>query len=321
MASPDDPPADVRTFAGIPLGAGIGRLYFAVQAIGGVAWWILVLLSDVVRHATLGQLNPVAMAALDIPLFVIASALAATGWRAAGWTTTAWTVLVSIGMVGYATVTTEAGWGALIMLAAAGGSVVACALLVSGRVPTEWLINGPFTFRTAPSASRGRILMLSLLQMLVFWFVFLALIPMVIVFFEARWGLSVDFPAPIRVIGAVLLLGFSVLGVWTAVAMSVYGHGTPLPATMAKRLVIVGPYRYVRNPMALAGIAQGVAVGLTFGSWLVVLYALAGSLIWNWAIRPHEERDLSQRFGTEFDEYRQRVSCWVPTSPSRKSVV
>ena len=53
------------------------------------------------------------------------------------------------------------------------------------------------------------------------------------------------------------------------------------------------------------------------GSWLVVLYALAGSLLWNWVVRLLEEADLEARFGAEFVAYQERVACWVPRVPSR----
>ena len=63
--------------------------------------------------------------------------------------------------------------------------------------------------------------------------------------------------------------------------MSASGQGTPLLSAMPNRLVIAGPYRVVRNPMAVAGIAQGVAVGLILSSWRVVAHAVVGSLLWN----------------------------------------
>jgi protein-S-isoprenylcysteine O-methyltransferase Ste14 len=97
--------------------------------------------------------------------------------------------------------------------------------------------------------------------------------------------------------------------------MSTLGQGTPLPSAMANHLVIAGPYRWVRNPMALAGISQGVAVGLILESWLVVAWAIAGSLVWNYVIRPFEETDLEERFGDEFVRYRAAVRCWVPRFP------
>lgn len=97
--------------------------------------------------------------------------------------------------------------------------------------------------------------------------------------------------------------------------MSTLGAGTPLPSAMANRLVIAGPYRWIRNPMAVAGIVQGAAVGFVLQSWLVVNYAVLGSLVWNYAVRPLEEADLAERFGEEFQQYREKVKCWIPTFP------
>jgi protein-S-isoprenylcysteine O-methyltransferase Ste14 len=68
--------------------------------------------------------------------------------------------------------------------------------------------------------------------------------------------------------------------------------------------------------MALAGIAQGVAVGLQVSSWLVVVYAVVGSLLWNYAVRPLEEADLAVRFGDDFERYRDTVRCWIPRIPN-----
>jgi protein-S-isoprenylcysteine O-methyltransferase Ste14 len=94
--------------------------------------------------------------------------------------------------------------------------------------------------------------------------------------------------------------------------MSTRGSGTPLPSAATTRLVTSGPYRFVRNPMAVAGIVQGVGVGLTLQSWLVVLYAIAGSVVWNWFVRPVEEADLTAKFGNEYLAYRAQVRCWIP---------
>ena len=92
-----------------------GRVYFAVQALAGAAWWVAVFAAPEVREATLGSLDPVTVAALDIPLFVVGSALAAAGLRSAAFVATGWTVLVAGALALYATATTEAGWGVLVM--------------------------------------------------------------------------------------------------------------------------------------------------------------------------------------------------------------
>ncbi|MEP6482275.1 MAG: isoprenylcysteine carboxylmethyltransferase family protein [Rhodoglobus sp.] len=294
-----------------------GRSYFAVQAVAGAAWWIAVALSPFVRQATLGDLNPLLLAAFDIPLFVVASALAALGVRIAAWVSTGWTVLVAAGMALYATITTGAGWGALTMFAAAGASVIALSLLILGRVPTTWIVSGPFAFRLArPGRSRAAHVAATFGQIVLFWGFFLVVLPLVIAFIEQRWRVTIAMPPGVRVAGLVVLALASAVGIWAGISMSMLGNGTPLPAAMPRRLVIAGPYRYVRNPMALAGIVQGAAVGFILSSWLVVVYAVAGSLLWNFAVRPHEEADLELRFGDEFARYRGAVRCWVPRVPA-----
>ena len=114
-------------------------------------------------------------------------------------------------------------------------------------------------------------------------------------------------------VGAMVFLAASGLGLWACVSMALRGEGTPLPAATARRLVVVGPYRRVRNPMALAGTLQTVGVGLLLGSWLVLVSSVAGAVVWNTFIRPEEEADLAARFGPGYEAYRQAVRCWVPT--------
>lgn len=290
----------------------LARYYFALQCAGAAAWWTLVFTVDGVRAATLGGLDPVLVGVFDVPLFAGASLLAAFGVRWAVWIVWPWTLLVTVALTVYATFTGFAGWGAVIMIAASVGTTIASLLLLRGGLPTGLLMTGPFRPRLAHSASNSRHTLHTGAQMLAFWGLFLAVIPLVITLFERRWGLEVSIPVSIRIAGAVLLAAASALGVWSALAMASRGEGTPLPSATARKLVITGPYGLVRNPMAVAGISQGVAVGLLLGSWMVVAYALLGSLAWNWGVRPHEEADLEARFGSEYAEYRSRVRCWLP---------
>ncbi|WP_316317688.1 methyltransferase family protein [Clavibacter michiganensis] len=292
------------------------RLWFAAQALGGAAWWIAVPLVPAVRVATLGSLDPLPVALLDVPLFVVGSALAAAGIRWAAVVASAWTLLVAVALAAYATFTTEAGIGVVIMAAAALGSLVACALLLLGRLPTRWALIGPFAARPADaSAPTSRHVTATALQIAVFWGSFLVVAPLGIRWLELRWRVAVPLPSWSLPVGIAVLVIASALGIWSAAAMSTRGGGTPLPAATATRLVIAGPYRFVRNPMALAGVTQAAAVGLMLGAWLVVAYAVIGSSLWNHVVRPGEEADLEARFGDPFRRYRAAVRCWVPTFP------
>ncbi len=171
-------------------------------------------------------------------------------------------------------------------------------------------------FRVANDAPTSHHVAATLAQTAVFWTTFLVVLPWLVVSVERE--LLCLFPALYFlgphpwVTGIPLLLAASALGLWTGLLMAVRGRGTPLPLVAARDLVCTGPYRVVRNPMALAGITQGIAVGYLWISVPVVLYALAGALLWHVAARPAEEQFLSQRFGAAFTAYRERVPLWVP---------
>ena len=306
----------MRRTSRLPTARTAARLWFAAQAAGGAAWWIAVPTIPAVRVATLGSLDPLPVALLDVPLFVVGSALAAAGIRWAAVVASAWTLVVAVGLAAYATVTTEAGIGVVVMAVAALGSLVACALLLLGRLPTRWALIGPFAARPADaSAATSRHVLATAAQIVVFWGFFLAVAPFAIRWLELRWRVAVSLPAAALPVGIAVLVLASALGMWSASAMSTRGGGTPLPAATATRLVIAGPYRFVRNPLALAGVSQAAAVGLMLGSWLVVAYAVIGSSLWNHVVRPGEEADLEARFGDPFRRYRAAVRCWVPTFP------
>ena len=85
--------------------------------------------------------------------------------------------------------------------------------------------------------------------------------------------------------------------------------------------MIRGPYAYVRNPMAMAGLAQGAAVGLGFGSWSVLGYVIVGGLIWDRLVRPAEEANLKATFGLAYKQYRNKVKCWRPRLKPYKAKV
>lgn len=172
-------------------------------------------------------------------------------------------------------------------------------------------INFSKIFQPATSFDNRWNLIKTTLQSVWFWLIFLYVIPQFITQLEAI--LSIPSFTANEIIGWFLLGSFSLLNIYCGYTMSWYGKGTPLPLDCPQQLVIRGPYRIVRNPMAVAGIGQGISVGIILGSFSVIVYAALGAIIWNIFVRPTEEADLEQRFGVTYLQYKQVVKCWIPT--------
>jgi protein-S-isoprenylcysteine O-methyltransferase Ste14 len=177
------------------------------------------------------------------------------------------------------------------------------------------MIGLPWTdrlFRQARAAGAGWNLTKTLLQIVVFWSTFLVLIPRGLVALERYWGVEpLVTPFSRTTLWAMLLLA-SALGLTSGILMAVSGAGTPLPLDAPRRLVVRGPYCYVRNPMAIAGLTQGACAALLFQSWFALALVPAGFVVWNYVVRPLEERHLESMFGDEFRAYRRDVRCWIP---------
>ena len=163
-------------------------------------------------------------------------------------------------------------------------------------------------FRVAKPASFARNYAKTLSQTALFWGFFLGLLPAVVSAIENAVGLPQFEPR--RALAGVVFVAFGSLGLTSGFFMARAGEGTPLPLDAPRRLVVVGPYRHIRNPMAVAGLIQGLATGVWFGSPAVMAYVVVGGVFWDRVIRVLEEDDLEARFGAEFVAYRDAVPCW-----------
>jgi protein-S-isoprenylcysteine O-methyltransferase Ste14 len=92
------------------------------------------------------------------------------------------------------------------------------------------------------------------------------------------------------------------------------GHGTPAPVAPPKRLVVVGFYRYVRNPMYLGFLAGWVGLWVIFGRANLAATAVAcvAALDVVLFVRLYEEPTLGKTFGAEYAEYCRNVRRWLP---------
>ncbi len=111
-------------------------------------------------------------------------------------------------------------------------------------------------------------------------------------------------------IGAVLY--FLCLGIFAVV-----GRGTPGPWDAPRRIVAVGPYKWVRNPIYIAALLVVVGEAWLFFSLSLLVYAGAMALFFHLFVIGYEETTLRRRFGKAYDEYMQTVPRWVPRVPRR----
>ena len=132
-----------------------------------------------------------------------------------------------------------------------------------------------------------------------------------------RNGVTVTWPTnPASVLLAAAGLAALAVGVALFIAslrgFATQGEGTLAPWDPPRRLVVRGPYRYVRNPM-ISGVNFIVfGEALVLRSWPHLLWALvflAMNLCW---IPFHEEPQLERRFGDDYRIYRSHVPRFVP---------
>jgi protein-S-isoprenylcysteine O-methyltransferase Ste14 len=103
-----------------------------------------------------------------------------------------------------------------------------------------------------------------------------------------------------------------VLVVTTVRLFILIGKGTLAPWDPTQKLVVVGVYRHVRNPMISGVTAILLGEAITLGSVGLLIFCalfLATNMIY---IPLSEEPGLIQRFGDDYRTYQQNVPRWIP---------
>ncbi len=143
----------------------------------------------------------------------------------------------------------------------------------------------------------------------------LVVIPAVILWLtaETRYGWHISEPVEPQFWLAICLLvpGLG-LSVWTVKLFLEKGEGTPAPWDPPKKLVVRGPYRFVRNPMITSVLITLSAETTFFLSWPLLAWTSI-FFIGNAAYFPLvEEKGLEVRFGTDYIKYKANVPRWIP---------
>jgi protein-S-isoprenylcysteine O-methyltransferase Ste14 len=115
-----------------------------------------------------------------------------------------------------------------------------------------------------------------------------------------------------QIIGMIVGVIGALIALWCVFTFATIGGGTPAPFDPPRRLVIRGPYHFVRNPMYIgAGLALAGAA-LFYESTVLVLYLCVFFLVTHLFVIWYEEPTLRQNFREEYEAYCRRVRRWLP---------
>jgi protein-S-isoprenylcysteine O-methyltransferase Ste14 len=114
-----------------------------------------------------------------------------------------------------------------------------------------------------------------------------------------------------------LVTGF-VYGIWSVIIQNTIGQGGPVEianieiSPKTRNLVVSGPYKYTRNPMLFGTLLIYLAFALFMNSITAVVLIGAIFIFMLTVVVKMEEKRLLKDFGKPYEEYRKKVSMFIP---------
>ena len=115
-----------------------------------------------------------------------------------------------------------------------------------------------------------------------------------------------------------LLAVGSIYGFWSVIIQNTIGEGGPVEiggieiSPKTKNLVVSGPYKFTRNPMLFGAFLIYLAFALFINSITSVVIVCAIFVFMLTVVVKMEEKRLLKDFGDQYEEYRKRVSMFIP---------
>jgi len=129
---------------------------------------------------------------------------------------------------------------------------------------------------------------------------------------HARTGSPILPSLGLAVLGGILGIIGAVFATLSFRLMIRIGNGTIMPWDPTKKLVVVGLYGFVRNPMILSILVILFGEAVAFASDAIFILAAAFFIANTLYFRFSEEPGLEKRFGKEYLEYKRNVPRWMP---------
>ena len=112
---------------------------------------------------------------------------------------------------------------------------------------------------------------------------------------------------------SIFLLGLGwLICAWPAIAFF-RSRGTPVPFNPPPKLITIGLYAYIRNPMLLGLFIFLLGLGILFGSLsLIFIFTPLFILINVLYLKAIEEKEMEKKFGMKYLEYKKEVPMFIP---------
>ena len=144
---------------------------------------------------------------------------------------------------------------------------------------------------------------------------FMILIPYWIRSFDVYLpGVSFGFGV-FRCFGGILFLIALSFCLYSIFFLTIRAGGMPIDRVKGgtpPRLVIAGPYRFVRNPQQLGSILMLWGLTIYFESLSILIYTLIVTVLSHIQVVMIEEPGLRTRFGVKYEYYCKDLPRWIP---------
>jgi protein-S-isoprenylcysteine O-methyltransferase Ste14 len=110
------------------------------------------------------------------------------------------------------------------------------------------------------------------------------------------------------------------IALWCILTFVLVGRGTPAPFDPPRKLVVRGPYGYVRNPMYIGAALALWGAALFYRSMPLLAYSAVFLLATHVFVVGYEEPTLARLFGGDYRAYCTLVRRWLPRVPASRGV-
>lgn len=114
------------------------------------------------------------------------------------------------------------------------------------------------------------------------------------------------------VLGIIFIVIGLIFMTWSNVLFISFAEGTMSELDAPKKMVVLGPYRFVRNPIAIATITILWGEAVLFGSIYLFLWSIIYWISMHLFLIYKEEPELEEKFGKSYVKYKESVPRWVP---------